>query len=321
MLSIIIPLYNKAPYIRKCLESVFAQTFTNFEIIVVDDGSTDHSLENLRATIYDLQLSEEKIKIITQQNQGVSTARNNGVKLAKYDYITFLDADDWWEPTYLEEMKAFIIRHPEAGIYGCSYFKVQNSQLIPASIGVGDDFQEGIINYCRVYSKTFYMPLTSITTVVRKSVFIEENGFKTNLILGEDFDLWIRIALKYPVAFLNKRLAYYNQDVSTEYRAVVKQRIYSPDSIYIFNLDYLSDAENRNADLKYLLDLLRVYTLERYRLQGAYKDLVRKEIVKVDFRSQKKWFWILYHFPVWTIKLYYLMGKNVKKVLRSIKTL
>jgi glycosyltransferase involved in cell wall biosynthesis len=125
MFSIIIPLYNKALYIAKAIQSVAAQTYQEFELIVIDDGSKDESLEKLRVTSYELRENNPdffaKIIIIEQQNQGVSITRNNGVKLAKYDYIAFLDADDWWEPTFFEEMKALIEEFPEGGIYGSSY--------------------------------------------------------------------------------------------------------------------------------------------------------------------------------------------------------
>ena len=109
MFSVIIPLYNKAAYIEKAINSVLAQNFKEFELIIVNDGSTDDSFSKL--TVICNRLSVEnpeifnKIKIVQQENQGVSTARNNGVKIAKYDYIAFLDADDWWESTFLEEMK------------------------------------------------------------------------------------------------------------------------------------------------------------------------------------------------------------------------
>ena len=318
MFSIIIPLYNKAPYIAKAIQSVAAQTYQEFELIVIDDGSTDESLEKLR--VLSSELGEKnpefvaKLKIIEQQNSGVSTTRNQGVAMAKYNYIAFLDADDWWEPNYLSEMKLLIEKYPQAGIYGSSYYKVKNNRQIQANIGVDKEFYDGIINYFEVYRKTFYMPLWTGATIVRKNIFVEENGFKTNLILGEDFDLWVRIALKYPVAFVNKYLAFYNQDVLNEHKAVVKQKIYEPDSIYIFNLDYLYEEEKKNSDLKLLLDLLRVYTFERYRLQNAYIDLVNTEIAKVDFSKQKKWYWVLYHFPVWSIKLFYIIRTILKKI-------
>lgn len=318
MFSVIIPLYNKGAYVEKAIRSVAAQTFQDFELIVVDDGSTDDSLHNAQFIIQNLELQDpdqsKKIQLIQQKNQGVSTARNNGVKLAKYDYIAFLDADDWWEPDYLSEMKALIEAYPEAGIYGSSYYKVKNGRNIPANIGVEPGFKSGLINYCRVYAATFYMPLWTGATVIRKIVFEEQEGFRPSLILGEDFYLWIHVALKYPVAFLNQTLAYYNQDVEVAHKAVVGQRIYKPEEIYIFHLDDLAEEEKVNPDLKQLLDLLRVYTLERYRLQQAYPDLVKKEINKVNFAHQRQWFWFVYHCPVTLLRMCY----RCKHILRTI---
>ena len=104
MFSIIIPLYNKAAYIQKAIQSILAQTFKQYEIIIVNDGSTDNSLD----VVNTCPLSTVDYQLIDQPNKGVSTTRNNAIKLAKYEYIAFLDADDWWEPTYLEEMKKLI---------------------------------------------------------------------------------------------------------------------------------------------------------------------------------------------------------------------
>ena len=98
--SVIIPLFNKAPYIKKALESVRSQTFSDFEIVVVDDGSTDNSFTEAKSLLED---SDVRYQLKHQDNAGVSTARNNGVSLSKGDYLCFLDADDWWAPSFLEK--------------------------------------------------------------------------------------------------------------------------------------------------------------------------------------------------------------------------
>jgi len=209
----------------------------------------------------------EKITLIKQNNQGVSIARNNGVKVAKYEYIAFLDADDWWESTYLEEMKVLIEKYPYAGIYGSSYYKVKKGKLIPANIGVEAGFEKGLINYCQVYAKTMYMPLTSITSIIKKTVFDSERGFKVTLKMGEDFDLWLRLALKYPVAFLNKPLAYYNQDVELADRAI-GEKLYEPSEHMLFS-NY--DSLQNNNDFQILFESLAVYGLLPYFVTGKNK--------------------------------------------------
>ena len=322
LFSIIIPLYNKAPYIERAIQSVLSQTFQKFELIVVDDGSTDDPFAQL--SVISQQLSVDvpeiykKIRVFQQQNQGVSTARNNGVKLAKYDYIAFLDADDSWETTYLEEMKGLIATYPNAGIYGSSYFIVKNGKKRIAPIGVEKNFDRGLINYCQVYSKTLCMPLWTGATIIRKSIFDLENGFNPRLKLGEDFDLWIRVAIKHSVAFLNKPLANYNQDVEEVFRGVVQNKIYIPETHFIFNLDYLSEYELTNSDLKELLDLLRVYTLERYRLKQAYTTLVKKEIDKVDFSQQRLMVKLLYFLPVPLLLVWYYLKNYIRRIYKLL---
>ncbi len=299
MFSVIIPLYNKAPYVAKAIESVLGQTYRDFEVIVIDDGSTDQSLEVAKA------FENKSITIISQPNSGVSTARNNGVKLAKYPYICFLDADDWWHPTFLEEMKRLITDFPDAGIYGSGYYIVKNGQERIAPIGVPQGFERGIIDYCEVYAKTLCMPLTSISVVIPKHIFDEEKGFKSQLKFGEDFDLWIRIALKHKVILVNKSLAYYNQDVDVNNRGVAVHKTYSPVNHFIFNLDYLYDNEKNNHRLKILLDKLRVYILLKYRMQRAFPKEYNAEIKKVDFSVQPLGVRLQYYLPVWFLKQYY----------------
>ena len=299
MFSVIIPLYNKAPYVAKAIESVLGQTYRDFEVIVIDDGSTDQSLEVAKT------FENKSITIISQPNSGVSTARNNGVNLAKYPYICFLDADDWWPPTFLEEMKRLITDFPDAGIYGSGYYIVKNGQERIAPIGVPQGFERGIIDYCEVYAKTLCMPLTSISVVIPKHIFDEEKGFKSQLKFGEDFDLWIRIALKHKVILVNKPLAYYNQDVDVNNRGVAVHKTYSPVNHFIFNLDYLYDNEKNNHRLKILLDKLRVYILLKYRMQRAFPKEYNAEIKKVDFSVQPLGVRLQYYLPVWFLKQYY----------------
>lgn len=281
MFSVIIPLYNKAAYIERAIKSVLSQTFQEFELIVVDDGSTDDSFAQLSVISQQLSVRDQdsyrKIKIVQQQNQGVSTARNNGVKLAKYGYIAFLDADDSWEPTYLEEMEGLIVAYPTAGIYGSSYFIVKNGKKRIAPIGVEKDFDSGLINYCQVYSKTLCMPLWTGATIIKKEIFENENGFKARLKLGEDFDLWIRVATKHPVAFLNKPLANYHQDVDLVNRAI-GEKLYQPQEHMLFT-DY-GELKN-NPYFIYLYERLALYGFLPYYLKGKNKKEVNAILSRI----------------------------------------
>ena len=310
MFSVIIPLYNKAAYIERAIQSVLSQTFQEFELIVVDDGSTDDSSAQLSVISQQLSVAApeiyKKVRVIQQQNQGVSTARNNGVKLAKYDYIAFLDADDSWEPTYMEEMNGLIAAYPNAGIYGSSYFIVKNGKKRIAPIGVEKDSDRGLINYCQVYSKTLCMPLWTGATIIRKSIFDLENGFNPRLKLGEDFDLWIRVAIKHPVAFLNKPLANYQQDVDLANRAI-GEKLYKPQEHMLFT-DY-GELIN-NPDFVYLYERLALYGLLPYYLKGKNKKEVEVILAQIHWEKHELKYRLKY---IFLPKMFVLLWENLLK--------
>jgi glycosyltransferase involved in cell wall biosynthesis len=292
--SVVIPLYNKAPYVGKAIQSVLAQTFTDYELIIVDDGSKDDSAFVAAQAIGDCS----NCHLIKQENAGVSIARNNGVAFSQGEYLCFLDADDWWESSFLQEMDGLIKEFPEAGIYGTSYTIVNETKhktrVAPVGIDVG--FEKGYINYCHVYSKTLIMPLTSISVAIPRLIFEESGGFPRGIKLGEDFLLWIRIALKYKVAFLNKSLAYYNQDVEADNRSV--GRLHKPEEHMLWNLKDLTSFEQVNPDFKQLIDNLRTYGLYPYYLSKDYHDAAVKELKKVDWEKQPKHIQKQYHRPL-----------------------
>lgn len=309
LFSVIIPLYNKAPYVRKTIESVLGQTLGGYELIIIDNGSSDGSSEIVAG------FTDQRIRIVRlEENVGVSNARNKGVEMATAPYIAFLDADDWWEPTFLEEMSGLIKRHPDAGIYGTGYYIVKNGKKRLAPIGVDEGFVEGEINYCAVYAKTLCMPLTSISVAIPRAVFDESGGFKPHLKLGEDFDLWIRIALKHKAVLLNKPLSNYNQDVDVTYRGTHK-KMYDPDTFSTFYFDQFAAEERSNRDLKVLLDKLRVYSLMTFRRDNKYPERVMKELSKVDFSNVEPIYKFYYKAPYWMVKSYL----TIIHLLASIK--
>lgn len=310
--SVIVPLYNKAPYVGKTLRSILGQTFADFELIIIDNGSTDGSSEIVAA------FSDARMRVYRlEENVGVSNARNKGVSLSTAPYITFLDADDWWEPTFLEEMAGLIERHPDAGIYGTSYWIVKNGHRRLAPIGVEEGFTEGEINYCQVYAKTLCMPLTSITVAIPRKVFDESTGFKPHLKLGEDFDLWIRIALKHKTVFLNKPLSNYNQDVDVTYRGTHHLR--DPKEHMLWNLDYLEGEEKTNPDYKQLIDNLRTYNLQNYLLDKRYREAARQELAKVDWNHQPDQTRRLYQQPIWMLRLRQYLLKTGSRIKQHLK--
>lgn len=315
--SVIIPLYNKAPYVAKAIGSVFAQTFTDYELIIVDDGSKDNSAEITNQTLE----GHWNARFVQQENAGVSVARNNGVALSQGDYLCFLDADDWWEPTFLEEMSSLIEEFPDAGIYGTNYTIVNETKhkTRVAPIGVEEGFEKGYINYCQVYAKTLAMPLTSITVAIPRPVFDEMRGFPKGIKLGEDFLLWVHIALKHKTAFLNKPLAYYNQDVDVANRGT--NHLHDPKEHMLWNLSDLEPLEKTNEDYKRLMDGLRVNSLQPYLLDPRYGEAARVELGKVDWSQQPQRMVRLYKKPLWFLKLRQAtlkLGSRMKQMIKDV---
>lgn len=292
--SVIIPLFNKAPYVNKALDSIISQSFQDFELIVVDDGSTDDSLAVAQSIVEGCGV---KYRLIHQDNAGVSSARNNGVMVSHGDYLCFLDADDWWAPTFLERMDDLIRTCPGAGIYGMNYYYVKNGRESISVKGV----ETGYINYCKVYSEGLSMPLWTGAVSLPRRVFDEMGGFRPRLKLGEDFDLWIKIVLKYRVAFLNEAHSYYFQDSDPAWRLIGK--LHDPETHMLWNLDYLSDSEKSNPELKQLLDNLRTYGLFPYYLSKQFRNAAQEELSKVDWDKQSSKTVFLYKMPVGLLKI------------------
>lgn len=183
MISIIIPLYNKEQYIRQTLESVFNQTYQEFEIVIVDDGSTDGSLDVVR------QVGDPRIRIVCKENGGVSSARNLGIKEARYDYLAFLDADDLWMPDHLEVIARLMEKYPQCGLFGTSYqFQRPGQQPTMPMLRCPLPFsgEDGVLsNYYEVASG-IDMPMQTSTFVVSKAIAQQIGGFFVGVQGGED---------------------------------------------------------------------------------------------------------------------------------------
>jgi glycosyltransferase involved in cell wall biosynthesis len=187
-IRVVIPLYNKSGFIKRALSSVLKQTFSNFEVIVVNDGSTDGSYEAAK------EIKDNRIKVINQNNFGVSVARNNGVKHSRTPLVAFIDADDSWHTDFLLTVLRLNKRYPHAGAFATPSYPWEG--LIP--------------NYFK--SALGQAPIFSSAVAVSKSALLDIGGFPPGVTLGEDGDTWLRLALKYQIAFSNYCGATYFQD-------------------------------------------------------------------------------------------------------------
>ncbi len=310
--SIIMPLYDKAQYVAKAVRSVLEQTYADWELIIVDDGSKDDSFEVASKAISGC----DRALIIRQENAGVSTARNNGVALSKGNFVCFLDADDWWAPTFLEEVSCLIADFPDAGIYGTSYYIVKNGKNKVAPIAFDEGFERGYMDYVEVYGRRLCMPLTSISVAIPRHVFEETQGFKPQLKLGEDFDLWLHIALQHKVAFVNNPLAYYNQNVDLINRAVGK--LHKPETTEICCYSDYEKQYPNNTYLKQLLDNKRVFALMKYYLSKQYRGFAKLELAKIDWSKQPKSAKRTYNTPVLLLQLKFWERKLASNIIQTM---
>lgn len=267
--SIIIPLYNKEKFIESTLKSVLDQCFTDFEILIVNDGSTDSSEEKAK------QFADPRIRYFLKENGGASSARNYGIEKAQSNYITFLDADDYWYPTFLQEMCEKINRFPKQKVFSAAIEIETSKKTIPAvySIEKTNDFE--IVNYFKASSKESV--IWTSCAVFHKNIFEEIGNFDTEIQSGQDTDLWIRIGLVYPILFSWKILARYVYDETS----LSKNTHFNYTKI---NFSKFSEQEKTNPDLKKFLDLNRFSLAIKCKI-GNEKALFENYYKEIDLNN------------------------------------
>jgi glycosyltransferase involved in cell wall biosynthesis len=184
-ISVVIPLYNKIAYIKRAIDSVLAQTYPHFELLVVDDGSTDGGGDVVR------QYNDPRVRLIAQPNGGEGAARNRGVAEARFEWIGLLDADDEWLPRFLERTAAAIDACPSASVFFTDLIS-----SLDGGVWLGDPRRGGAIpDFLRFYTAHDGHGTTSSSTVIRKQALLDAGGFPLGVRHGGDVDTWTRLAL------------------------------------------------------------------------------------------------------------------------------
>lgn len=264
MYSVVIPLYNKEKYIERAIFSVLRQSYSNFEIIIVDDGSSD------KGPVKVSQIKDNRIKLLTQNHKGVSTARNLGVLEAKSDWIAFLDADDEFIPTYLEEVDKIIqkCQNQNLTFIGTDYYIVNGYKE-----SINKCFVNGIHDYFSLFNG-LKSPNNSSNTIVQKKSFFRVGGFPVNLKHYEDWICWIKLAFIGNYYHINKPLSKYyviNDSVSNntlDYYELTKCAIYLSETIKI-EINKLSKKDSKaisanslRASLMSEISIILMYNLK-----------------------------------------------------------
>lgn len=197
--SVIIPNYNYGKFISASVESVLSQTYKNIEVIVVDDGSKDDSLEILKRF-------GNKIRVVQQKNSGVSAARNHGVSLSNGDLIAFLDADDIWLPEKLERQIEKFNADSEVGLVHCSMILIDQENK---PIGENNNGQEGWVSEDFLRFESGVVVGAGSTALVKRQIFDEVGGFDLRLSTAADWDFCYRVSRKYKLGFVTEPLVLY----------------------------------------------------------------------------------------------------------------
>lgn len=258
--SIVTPLYNKENHIKKTLETAFEQTFTDFELIVIDDGSTDDSEKIVKT------FTDPRLIYLKQANSGVSAARNAGIEASTGKIIAFLDADDEWKENHLQTLFELYNSNPSTGLLTSRYIiRIGNGKLIfPSFKGISENYS-GIVNDSFAASLTYRVAVTSAVAVPRE-VFFVTGTFNTGVTHPEDTELWIKIALKFPVAIANEHTMIYNFDLPESWS---RQKMAGRK---LMDFNQFNAEEKKNKSLKAFIDIYRVEYALKFRIEGDIKN-------------------------------------------------
>lgn len=270
--TVIIPLYNKEKYIENAIKSVLNQTFTDFNLVIVNDCSTDKSVE-----IASKYISDTVEIIHHKKNAGLAAARNSGIKNSNSNYITYLDADDLWKPTFLESIFQLIQNFPEARIFGTNYEEIwgaviknplNGSEILPI------DFT-GYINFFKINVKQGIYTHGSVC--FHKEVFEKIGDYNEDIGFSEDLDFNIRANYNFKLAYDNSvQMSYFMQTENQLTQSSLLNKT-------IPDFDSYENWAKNNSDLKKYLDFER-YVLGK-RLKKNNDLRWKKMIANIDSKN------------------------------------
>ena len=318
--SVVIPLYNKVRHIARTINSVLTQTFLDFELIVVDDGSTDKGGDVVR------QITDPRLRLITQDNAGVSAARNRGIQEAHTGLVAFLDADDEWLPEFLEIVMGLFKRHPEAGIFATAYRCCDGKKnWHPGYVDCPDAPPGGLLpDYFR--SSINSIPVCSSAVMIPKRVLNEIGFFPVGIGRGEDLNTWARIALRYRVAWSPVVGAIYH--LSSDNRACVHLPIdLNPNNAFTVSIEDFLRSPNTPLTSRRNIEEYCVKERLNYAIiccLNGQRSLALAHLARTDgsltLRKKRMFMYCIVWIPVWLIKalIYFKQILHIKhSILRN----
>ena len=258
--SVIIPTFNRKSFLLNAIDSILAQTYTNIELIIIDDGSSDKTISKLKKYM-------SKIIVYRQNNKGVSAARNKGIQLSKYDWVAFLDSDDTWNPKKIEKQKNYLIKNPKYKICHTDEIWIRNGIRV-------NPHNKHKKHGGYIFDKCLDMCLISPSSVIiHKSIFKEVGLFEKNMFVCEDYDMWLRISARFPILYLNEKLITKNgghlSQLSKKYWGMDRFRIKALENI--IRNDSISE-KYKNMAKKTLIEKARIY-LKGLKKRNKFKEI------------------------------------------------
>lgn len=312
-ISVVIPLYNKEDYIAQTIQSVLAQTYENFELIVVDDGSTDNSKSIVSS------ITDSRIRLLTQKNSGSSIARNNGIRNSTGEIVAFLDADDQWMPTFLEKIIELSKKYPEAGIYGTAYSVYSEDTYLRDNVWkaeLGDRILPSFYAETALCGTPIFITSSFAS---RRSVLDSVNGYQEDYRSGQDHDLFGRIALRYPIAYSPKICSRYNAGAANNYDRVTYAREIPLERYFLSLPQSEREVYLRETDIQIYFDFyyLKIGGINVY---GGFKKEGRMQLKRIkdtDNNRLKRYLFILLSYLPFSLS--WISPKVVRKVANKLK--
>ncbi len=268
--TVIIPLYNKENFVENTLKSIINQTFTNYEVLIVDDCSTDASVTKIQTYLSD------KIRIISHsKNSGLSASRNTGIRNAAAQYVTFLDADDTWKPTLLESFYNMIQQFPEDAIFATNYVEIyENGDSILPKNSTSDLKPNATILIKDFFKRNRQQGFFIHSGIcLNKKVYDEVGFYNETINFAEDLDFNIRAFNKYNLVYTTNRLVNYTMYSENQ---LTNSSIFGKT---IPDYDQYEVLTKENPDLKSYLDFERYVIAKHLKMDGdttKYKEIVGK---------------------------------------------
>ncbi|WP_028376137.1 glycosyltransferase family 2 protein [Leeuwenhoekiella sp. MAR_2009_132] len=278
-ITVVIPLYNKANFIKETLQSVYAQNFTDYEVVVINDGSTDGSEHHV------LSLKNEKTKLINQANNGLSNARNTGIEHALGSVICLIDADDIWLPNHLQKIANLIDSYPEAQLYGTAY-----SELLPNGLLIKPKTNTGFKTTTLLIEDFFITSaqqpfITPSSFGFKKEIIRTIGGFDPTITYAEDTDFFIRANLNYKLAFDATTTCHYRYESENQITRSKLSFKKQPDYA-----KYLLENAG-NYSLKRFINLNYYYLCNSYKAERATEAFIAmRKNVDTNFLNNKQRF-------------------------------